>query len=185
MPDILLNSCLLIVDFQDFFASKKSKGYVPQSEQIEPYLKKAVKYFLAQNLPVFATRHFNKNDKSDPFFRFYGKVIGRKDSLFQISKFVSDLNEITIIDKSTYSPFFNKTFTKKLKSKNIKNIFIAGFLLEKCILATSLDAFQRGYNVFILRECVATRNNKNEKIYFDLIARTCGKVVSFREIFNV
>lgn len=185
MPVDLSNSCLLIIDYQNFFAEKKSKGYIADSQKIKPFLKQLLEFFLANDLAVFATRHFNKEIPSDPFFRFYGRVILKGSFFFKLSKTISQIKGIKVIDKSTYSPFYCSVFENDLKREKIRNIFISGLLLEKCVLATSLDAFSRGFNVFVIRECVASRNRKNEKVIFELIEKSCGKVVSFKEFCDV
>lgn len=176
-------SCLLIIDFQNFFTDKKSNGFVSQSEEIKLLLRKLTSFFIKQKKLVVATRHFNNENKKDPFFTFYGKVIKKESSLFQLSKPFSNMEGIAVVDKSTYSPFFNRDFLRLLKSNKISNIFVSGLLLEKCVLATSFDAFQNGYNVFVIKECVASRKREHEKILFDLIEKSCGKVISFREFF--
>jgi len=184
MPVDLSNSCLLIIDYQNFFAEKKSKGYIADSRNIKPFLKQLTKFFLVNDLAVFATRHFNKEIPSDPFFRFYGRVILKGSFFFKLSKPISQIKGIKARDKSTYSPFYHSVFENELKRKKIKNIYIAGLILEKCVLATAFDAFQRGFNVFVIRECVASKNKKNEKVIFELIEKSCAKVVSLEEVYD-
>jgi len=111
----LSQSCLLIIDFQNFFADKKSKGFVSKSEKIKPFLGKLTTFFIKQKRLVVATRHFNTENQNDPFFRFYGKVIKRESCYFQFSSPLSNLKNIEVVDKSSYSPFFNKDFERKLK----------------------------------------------------------------------
>lgn len=185
MLDFFSNSCFLILDFQNFFVRKNSKGFLSKSEKIKSLVIKLADRFIKEKRVVIATRHFNFEKENDPFFRFYGKVIKKDSFWFQLSNPIANSKDIIFIDKSAYSPFFSKEFEKLIKKNKIKNIFIVGVMLEKCVLATALDAFQRNYNVFVVRECVAGRDVKNEEVYFSLLKRSCCKVVSIEEIINV
>lgn len=185
MLDIFSNSCLLIIDFQNFFVRKNSRGFLPNSTKTKFLLKKLINNFIKEKKLVIATRHFNFENEDDPFYRFYGKIIKKGSFWFQLSSPLSKLKNIVVINKITYSPFLCKDFEKLIKKNKIKNIFVGGVLLEKCVLATSFDAFQRNYNVFVVKECVAARDKKNEEVYFDLLKRSCCKVISIKEIVNV
>ncbi|GEM_PF-1131908 len=184
MPEELSKSSLLVIDFQNLFLSRKSKGYVEGSEKIKKNIVKLIDFFSKKGVDIYASKHFNIEKSSDPFFRFYGKVIKKGSFLFNLSYPLKNYNQIKIIEKSTYSPFFNDFFVEELKSKRIKTVFLAGFLLEKCVLASTFDAFQRGFEVVVVKECVYGRQKKFNSVIFKIIERSCGRVVSIKEILN-
>ena len=184
MAFLFLNSCLLIVDFQDFFTDRRSRGYVKGAAGVKPELKKLIRGFLHKGLPVFATRHFNIEDETDPFFKFYGKVIGQEDPGFELSPPVSEFRKIEVFEKSGYSPFLSAPLLKWLRKRKVKNIYLTGALLEKCILAASFDAFQRGFDVFVVKDCVLSRKRRLKKNALEIIARSCGKIVSTKQVLK-
>lgn len=184
MPVESVNSCLLIIDFQNFFVDKKSKGYVRESEKIKNNIVKLINFFISRGLEIYASKHFNVARSMDPFFKFYGRVIKKGSYSFNLSDLLTNYSQIKVIEKSTYSPFFNDFFMRELKAKKIEKVFLAGLLLEKCILASALDAFQKGFEVAIVRECVGGRVEKFNPIIFKIIEQSCGSIVSIKEIVN-
>jgi nicotinamidase-related amidase len=179
----LSKSALIIIDWQKFFADSSSGAFVKGSKSLCKKLEKAAKACLKKDVPVFASRTFGKAKKSDPFFRFYGRVLLQSDPYFQLAEPICSLAGVKAIDKRYYSLFENKKFLKRLRRKNIKKVYLAGLLTEKCVLANAFAAFDKGFEVIIIEDCVISRKKENHLSALSIIEKSCGHLVKAKDIF--
>lgn len=56
-----------------------------------------------------------------------------------------------VIEKRTYSAFYNTKLDEELRARNIKTVILTGVLTDVCIQHTAADAFFRGYNIIVAR----------------------------------
>lgn len=63
-----------------------------------------------------------------------------------------------VIFKKSFDGFLNPEFKKYLKKNNKKHLMIAGMQTSFCVLANALSAFQRGYILSLVEDCVADDN---------------------------
>lgn len=68
------------------------------------------------------------------------------------------------IDKRTYSGFYNTALDSLLRSKGVKEVYIAGLVTSICVQHTAADAFFRGYKVNVVENgCADISAEKHEK----------------------
>jgi nicotinamidase-related amidase len=179
----LSKSALIIIDWQKFFADPSSGAFVKGSTGLYEKLEKAAETFLEQNRPVYASRTFGKEKKEDPFFRFYGKVLKKSDPLFQLAEPFKEMAGVKVFDKNSYSLFENKKFLKELKRKNILKVYLAGLLTDKCLLANAFAAFDKGFEVIVIEDCVISRKKENHLSALSILEESCGHLVKAQNIF--
>jgi nicotinamidase/pyrazinamidase len=61
-----------------------------------------------------------------------------------------------IVKKTHYSGFWNTNLNYILKKNNVKEIYLAGINTGFCVFCTGLDAFYRGYDVFLVEDATST-----------------------------
>lgn len=173
---------LLIIDIQKFFLDGRFRGKVENHKKLKENIKDAINLFKTKNVLIIATKHYNVIGANDPFFRFYGRILEKKSQKSRLLNFITKDKYIKIFKKRTYSPFYNKKFLSFLQKNKIKTLYLTGVLLEKCVLITAFDAFQRNYDVFIIKDCVGARDIKNMDLFLNLIKKSCGHVISLGEL---
>jgi nicotinamidase-related amidase len=67
-----------------------------------------------------------------------------------------------IVPKIYADPFASTPLKSVLDSRTIRNVLVCGVRTEICVDSTARRANAEGYNVFILTDLVATRDNKVE-----------------------
>lgn len=87
-------------------------------------------------------------------------------SSFHSSLPVND-NDI-VICKKNYSAFDGTDLDEVLASQNIKTILLSGIFLDICIRETALDAKKYGYDVYILKDMVASFRDSQEMAEWDM-----------------
>ncbi|MBI4440325.1 cysteine hydrolase [Candidatus Woesearchaeota archaeon] len=125
-------------------------------------------YFVNDNTKILPQKIAEFIDGSDFDFVLFAKFVNKEDSnLFKIldwrectsspyidihptlSKFV---NKNNVFEKSTYSIFKSKKFTKFLQNNNITKLFLCGIDTDACVLASAYDGFDIGYDIKILKD---------------------------------
>lgn len=62
---------------------------------------------------------------------------------------------IVVEGKRGLDAFASTNLDVILRSKGIKNVVLSGFLTNCCVESTMRSAYERGFNVFTLTDCVA------------------------------
>lgn len=61
-----------------------------------------------------------------------------------------------VAHKSGFSPFVDPGFDRRLRELGVDTLLVAGVHVHGCIRATALDAYQRGFTVWVVDDCVAS-----------------------------
>ena len=69
-------------------------------------------------------------------------------------------NRDEIVEKTTYSAFYNTRLEEVLKEKGITEVVLTGVLTDICVMHTAADAAMHGYNVRVLKDCVASSSRE-------------------------
>jgi hypothetical protein len=70
--------------------------------------------------------------------------------------------ELKPIEKSCFSSCGADDFISQLTSGNVKQVLVCGIEAHICVLQTSLDLLARGFEVFLLVDCITSRRSENK-----------------------
>ncbi|MDH5806109.1 MAG: isochorismatase family cysteine hydrolase [Candidatus Methanomethylicaceae archaeon] len=90
-----------------------------------------------------------------------------------------------IIEKHTYSSFYETGLEPLLKSLKINTLILTGIHTNICIKHTAADAFFRGYKIIIVKDCVEafTQEDHEQGLkYLEFVYN--AKITSLNEIIN-
>lgn len=118
----------------------------------------------ALKLPVLATEQ-------------YPKGLG-----FTVPELKPLLNPETTYEKTSFSCFGSAPFADYFRLGGAKQLVVAGIETHVCVQQTVLDALERGLEVFILADAVASRNPANRDTALALM-RNAGAVITSTESF--
>ena len=79
-----------------------------------------------------------------------------------------------IIPKKTFSSFHNTTLDKKLDSLKPETLVVCGVCTHICVLQAVIDARNRGYEVEIPVDCVASFDNRAHSFALDYMEKVLG-----------
>jgi nicotinate phosphoribosyltransferase len=79
-----------------------------------------------------------------------------------------------VIPKRTYSSFYNTSLAQKLEALSPEAIVICGVCTDICVLQAAIDARNRGYEVEIPVDCVASFNTKAHFFALDYMEKVLG-----------
>lgn len=153
------NSAIIAVDIQNDFCPRGALP-VPDGDTVIYSMNLYITKFSKMGLPVYFTRDwhpqnhisFKTNGGIWPEHcvqETYGAELHKKllipSQAVIISKGISP-------DDEGYSGFQGTDLDKRLKAKNIRQLFIGGLATDYCVKSTVLDALHAGFEVFFLSD---------------------------------
>ncbi len=108
-------------------------------------------------------------------------------------KVVQELNEINgrSMARSTFSAlafpdhdYPQNNLAKILIDNGIKTIVLCGISTDACIESTARDAFDKRFNVVVVRDCIAATNLEAHNNSLKVIERRFGKIRNAEEVIS-
>ncbi|MEX0998357.1 MAG: cysteine hydrolase [Thermodesulfobacteriota bacterium] len=193
---------LLVVDMQNGFCGKRG-SFDKFGFNIEPYraiipnLKKTIDYFRANQTPIYYAKAVREESGLDLLDRVH-KILpeSRKEKLDDMHLCIKDTWDADIIDeiypkprdfiveKRRDSVFQDTEFELWLRSFGADTIIFTGIDSYICVESSARDAFNKGYDVIMLSDCVASREENLHKASLAEIKEAYGWVMSSNDLIQ-
>lgn len=170
------DSALLIIDMLDDFVLKGAPLEVPDTRKIVKNIQRELKRAREQGMPVIYL--CDSHRKSDPELKFYPPHAMKGSRGARVIEKLKPLPGEKVIEKHTFSGFFNTRLDDILKKSKVKNLLVTGCVTNICVAATVADAFYRGYGCRVKKDCVAGLDNKSHRYALGQMASVFGAEVS-------
>lgn len=139
--DLRKEGFVVAIDFQE-----KLMPAMHNEEKLVETSARLIKGARALDMPVLVTTQ-------------YAKGLGNTVEI------VADaLGGFTPIDKTTFSCCANEEFMEAVEKTGRKTAIIAGAEAHICVLQTALDFLEMGYKVYIVTDCIDSRDPYNKKM---------------------
>jgi len=163
--DLQPGDALLVTDIQNDFLPGGSLA-VQGGDEVVPVLNRYLEIFTARNLPVFATRDWHPGHHCS--FRAQGGpwpqhcLAGTHGAEFaaalRLPPSAVIISKATTPEHDAYSSFLRTDMDSRMRAAGIRRIFIGGLTTDYCVLNTTRDALQLGYQVFVLVDAIRAVN---------------------------
>jgi maleamate amidohydrolase len=178
---------LLLIDLQkDFFEGVSSSK---ESKKIIPNIIKILNECRNKEISVIHIRwiQFKKIDtmplrRKDHEFTQWCRT---KKGIESVVPELDVVNGERLIEKSTYSGFFNTSLDKLLQKDDIDTLILVGIYSSMCVFATALDAIYRNYKVIIPRECVISARPEFNDEYLKNLDDNIGAILSLEKVLKI
>lgn len=172
--------CIVIDDQQKLIPT------ILEQKQLLENTKKLCMGLLALEVPCIVTEHYKK---------------GLGETVTILKEALNIPEKTKVYDKITFSAYENEEIRNTIKTSGKKNIIICGTEAHICVLQTTIDLQNNGYQVILIEDCIGSRTQINkecavkraiqegaiistyEAILFELV-RVAGTSV-FKEILNI
>jgi nicotinamidase-related amidase len=139
----------------------------------------------AKGCPVIWVRQEFEPDLSDAFLDMKRENIrmfikGTPGPLI-LDELVRDDSDIEIV-KKRYSMFYGTCLETLLRELETDSLILAGVNTHACIRTAAIDAYQRDFQVAIVRECVASKDVEHHEITLDYLAGGIATLVTLGEL---
>lgn len=151
----MAKEALLIIDMLNDFVSEGAPLEVPDAKKVVPAIKKEIENAKKEGKPVIYI--CDAHDPDDKEFSKFGwpphAVKGSKGA--RIIDELKPREGDIVIEKTTYSGFYNTGLDETLKKLGIDSVRLAGCVTHICIMFTASDAVLRDYKVTVVENGVA------------------------------
>ena len=202
---------LLIVDYQNY-SSNPSCGiaqmlaerhpdianyYVPRVTQTLAITRRLLDAFRQSNREVIFTRHGALlPDGRDMILRRQQRDTDARDQTdrptlwskgsfeHQIVDLLAPLDHELVVDKNASSPFNGTGIDQLIRNLQVDTIVIAGMATDMCVETTARDAADRGYNVIVVENAVATFFEEHHNAALSALARVYTQVWTAEQVLQ-
>jgi isochorismate hydrolase len=87
-----------------------------------------------------------------------------------------------IIEKVCFSSMLSEPVSDQLKLTNIKSLIICGVESHICVLKTTLDAIEQGYQVHVVADAVSSRTAENKQLALERMRQAGAYITSVEMI---
>ncbi len=159
-------------------------------------IRKLLKAFRGGKRRVFYTRHgVQLPDGADLIVRRRGRedfarttrsrrghMALRGEAAYEIISEVAPRRTELILDKNTSSAFHSTPLDLFLRNMKIETLVLAGLASDQCVLATAIDAADRGFHVIIAADACAGLDAGSARAVQILFGRVWGYVMQTSDI---
>ena len=135
------DTVLVAIDFQEKLMPAMSNG-----EETEERAAKLIGGMKVFDIPAIVTQQYTKG-------------IGPTTA-----KIVEALGDFEHVEKTSFSAMRTQEFKDRLAATGRKNVVICGVEAHICVLQTALQLMDEGYNVYLVVDCIDSRN-ENDKMW--------------------
>ena len=149
-----MTPAIIIIDLQKYFYKLATPKF---ENKINPNIEKLLKFARESKIKIVHIKTVYKKDKSN-----WPEAYITRDAMWCmentedckiIPSALPQPNE-TVIIKKRFSSFYETELDEVLQQNKIDTLFIAGFSGDVCVRMTTMDAFNRGYNLFWVSDCI-------------------------------
>ncbi|MHA1300552.1 MAG: cysteine hydrolase family protein [Candidatus Helarchaeota archaeon] len=147
------DKALLIIDMLNDFLLESAPLEVPEGRKIIPNLSTLLDYARSKKWSII---YLADNHKStDPEFKILPAHCIKGTKGAEVIDELTPKDGEILIPKRRYSGFFGTDLDLWLRELGTKTVILTGILTNICVLYTSADASQRGYDVIVVKDGVA------------------------------
>lgn len=175
------------------------KAFLERAETMVANIERLLKVFREDSRRVFYTRHGAQiQDGSDLVVRRRGReevalastddksghMPTKGESAYEIDPRVAPQIGDLVLDKNTSSAFHTTPIDLYLRNMQIETVVLTGVAADQCVLATAIDAADRGFHVIIAKDAVANLDPGSAEATQILFGRVWGYVMSTDDIID-
>lgn len=101
-------------------------------------------------------------------------LYGALKSLYEANK---EQDHVYYIDKTRYSAFAGTELELKLRERGITELHLIGVCTDICVLHTAVDAYNKGFDIVIHKDAVASFNQAGHEWALNHFEHTLGATI--------
>lgn len=160
----------MVIDMLKEFVTGRA-GF-ERAKRITPNIERLLELARSKGVQVFYV--CDSHEPGDHELRLWGPHALRGSDGAKVVPELKPKKSDEIIPKRAYSGFFNTKLDGKLRRLGVKKLALTGVYTEICVQNTAIDAFYRGYEVLILKDCVASPDPRAHRRSLEYLKRVCG-----------
>jgi len=149
----------LIIDVQE-----RLFPHISENKELEKNINILIQGMKILKMPVMVTEQ-------------YSKGLGPT-----IPTIKTSLGDIRYYEKNSFSCCDNKYFDYEFSGLNKKIVVIAGIEAHVCVLQTSIDLIERGYQPVIVEDCISSRKMLDKQVAIERMRHEGALVTTYESV---
>ena len=151
----MAKEALLVIDMLNDFVREGAALEVPEARQVIPDIRHEIETARAKgNMVVYVCDAHGTDDKEFKKFGWPPHAIKGTEGA-RIVKELEPTPDDIVIEKTTYSGFYNTKLDETLKKLEVDSLRLTGCVTHICVMFTASDAVLRDYKVSVVSDGVA------------------------------
>jgi maleamate amidohydrolase len=142
----------------------------------------------ANGFPVIWVRQEFESDLSDAFLDMKREnirmFIKDTDGSRILDELVRDDSDIEVV-KKRFSMFYGTNIEPLLEKLDADPLILAGVNTHACIRTAAIDAYQRDFEVIIIRDCVASKDLDHHEITMEYLDGGAATVIGLNDLEKI
>ena len=185
---------ILLIGFQNDYFSKDGilKGFVEESSKLTGIIRNTLDLInkledvIIISTPIVFSKDYSELIEPVGILKTI-KEMGAFQKESSGSQTISEFDEfkdkiIEIPGKQGLNAFINTPLETVLKENNITNVALAGTVCSVCIDSTGRSAYEKGFKVTMLSDCISGRTIFEQKFFCEEIFPLYANVISSKEM---
>lgn len=165
---------LLIIDMLNDFVLESAPLQVLDTRKVIPAIKKEVEKTRKEGKPViYICDTHEPDDKEFSKFGWPPHAVKGTAGAQVVDELKPQADDI-IIEKTTYSGFYNTKLDETLKRLGIDSLRLAGCVTHICVMFTASDAVLRDYKVTVVKDGVAGLSKEDHEAALRIMKNVMG-----------
>jgi len=173
----MTKEALLIIDMLNDFVLEGAPLEVPETRRVIPAIKREIERARARGTPVIYV--CDAHERDDKEFRKFGwpphAVKGTEGA--KVVKELEPQEGDIIIEKTTYSGFYNTLLEETLKGLGVDSLRLTGCVTHICVMFTASDAVLRDYKVSVVGDAIAGISREDHEAGLRIMRNVLGVTV--------
>jgi nicotinamidase-related amidase len=165
---------LLIIDMLNDFVLQGAPLEVPETRKVIPAIKREIETAKRQGRPViYVCDAHEPDDKEFSKFGWPAHAVKGTAGAQVVDELRPRVDDI-IIEKTTYSGFYNTKLDETLKNLGVDSLRITGCVTHICVMFTASDAVLRDYKVTVVKDGVAGISKEDHEAALRIMKNVMG-----------
>jgi len=174
----MAKEALLIIDMLNDFVLEGAPLEVPEARKVIPNIKREIEKAQAEGLPVvYICDAHAPDDKEFSKFGWPSHAVKGTRGAEVVDELKPRKGDI-MIEKTTYSGFYNTNLDETLKKHGIDSLRLAGCVTHICVMFTASDAVLRGYKVTVVGDGVAGLAREDHNAAIRIMKNVLGVMIT-------
>lgn len=145
-----MGRAVLVIDMLNEFVHGKFGG--ERTQAVVPCIERLLEHARKNSIPVIYIKDAHSED--DKELEIWGMHAMKGTEEAQIIPELAPQPDDYVLEKTTYFVFHETGLDDLLKGIDVDEVIITGLLTDICVKLAAAEAFVRGYNIIIPKDCV-------------------------------
>jgi len=174
---------ILVIDMLNEYLDPKGKLFCGECREIIPKIQKLVEFGRNRGIPIIYV-NTSLLSEGEPIAKKWGVHAIRGTWGAEVIPELKPKDGDRIIFKRTYDGFYNTELELTLRSMGIETVVVTGIHTHVCVLLTAVSAFNRGFNVIALEDCMTTGYKPNHESRLSFYKTHLGNLLTLNEFIK-